>query len=259
MLVVDLMHEFELGVWKALLTHLVRILHSLGAATVQEFNHRYVLFFSTCDAVRSSVLSFRKIASFGTSTIRRFTHNVADMKKLAARDFEDILQVSMILRSFCIPAIQFFRCQCCIPCFESLLPAPHNDYVLRLLYLASYWHSLAKLRLHSETTLKVLDNVTVLFARALRHFKDVTCPCFNTVETEREYSAVEKPLSVSQQHPDRGTSCKQIWKMEWPHWGLNPGPPYNPGRVLYQLSYQALWIKALDRPICSHSHVLPPL
>ena len=27
MMVVDLMHEFELGVWKALLTHLIRILH----------------------------------------------------------------------------------------------------------------------------------------------------------------------------------------------------------------------------------------
>ena len=36
--------------------------------------------------------SFRQINPFG-STIRRFTHNVADMKKLAARDFEDILQV----------------------------------------------------------------------------------------------------------------------------------------------------------------------
>jgi hypothetical protein len=28
MLVVDLMHEFELGVWKALLIHLIRILES---------------------------------------------------------------------------------------------------------------------------------------------------------------------------------------------------------------------------------------
>jgi hypothetical protein len=38
------MHEFELGVWKAVLTHLVRILHSVGAAAVHEFNYRYVLF-----------------------------------------------------------------------------------------------------------------------------------------------------------------------------------------------------------------------
>ena len=43
-------------------------------------------------------LSFRQISSFGSSsTIRRFTHNVADMKKLAARDFEDILQVTYVV------------------------------------------------------------------------------------------------------------------------------------------------------------------
>ena len=82
-----------------------------------------------------------------------------------------------------------FHGQCCIPCFEGLLPEPHDNTILKLLYLASYWHSLAKLRLHTETTLKVLDNVTVLFARALRHFKEVTCPCFSTVETDREYNA----------------------------------------------------------------------
>jgi hypothetical protein len=30
MLVVDLLHEFELGVWKALFTHLIRLLHAAG-------------------------------------------------------------------------------------------------------------------------------------------------------------------------------------------------------------------------------------
>ena len=42
-LVVDQMHEFELGVWKALITHLVRILNALGQSQVQEFNSRYVI------------------------------------------------------------------------------------------------------------------------------------------------------------------------------------------------------------------------
>jgi hypothetical protein len=28
MLVVDLLHEFELGVWKALFTHLIRVLYA---------------------------------------------------------------------------------------------------------------------------------------------------------------------------------------------------------------------------------------
>lgn len=30
MLVVDLLHEFELGVWKAIFTHLIRILYAAG-------------------------------------------------------------------------------------------------------------------------------------------------------------------------------------------------------------------------------------
>jgi hypothetical protein len=33
MLVVDLLHEFELGVWKTLLTHLIRVLYAAGGGT----------------------------------------------------------------------------------------------------------------------------------------------------------------------------------------------------------------------------------
>ena len=31
MLVVDLLHEFELGVWKALFTHLIRVLYAAAS------------------------------------------------------------------------------------------------------------------------------------------------------------------------------------------------------------------------------------
>lgn len=41
MLVVDLLHEFELGVWKRLLIHLLRILHSIGASQVNDLDFRY--------------------------------------------------------------------------------------------------------------------------------------------------------------------------------------------------------------------------
>lgn len=44
MLVVDFMHEFELGVWKALLTHIIRILYAQGGADlVAKFDKRYTL------------------------------------------------------------------------------------------------------------------------------------------------------------------------------------------------------------------------
>jgi len=35
------MHEFELGVWKATFTHLLRILYAQGGDSIQELNKRY--------------------------------------------------------------------------------------------------------------------------------------------------------------------------------------------------------------------------
>lgn len=40
MFVVDLLHEFELGVWKALFIHLIRILEAAGTGLVDELDRR---------------------------------------------------------------------------------------------------------------------------------------------------------------------------------------------------------------------------
>jgi len=40
MIVPDLLHEFELGVWKAVFTHLLRILYAYGNDTIQSLNER---------------------------------------------------------------------------------------------------------------------------------------------------------------------------------------------------------------------------
>jgi hypothetical protein len=40
MFVVDLLHEVELGVWKSIFTHLIRLLKHLGKGKVQELNKR---------------------------------------------------------------------------------------------------------------------------------------------------------------------------------------------------------------------------
>jgi len=42
MLVVDLLHEFELGVWKACFTHLLWILYVQGNDAIQTLNQRQV-------------------------------------------------------------------------------------------------------------------------------------------------------------------------------------------------------------------------
>ncbi|KAG8727267.1 hypothetical protein FRC10_006273, partial [Ceratobasidium sp. 414] len=78
-LVVDQLHEVELGVWKSVFKHLVRLVHLSGNNTVVEFNKR-----------------FRAVPTFG-SVIRLFAEDVSSMSRMAARDFEDILQVTLKL------------------------------------------------------------------------------------------------------------------------------------------------------------------
>jgi hypothetical protein len=36
--VVDLLHEFKIGVWKAIFTHLMQILHAAAGDLVQQLN-----------------------------------------------------------------------------------------------------------------------------------------------------------------------------------------------------------------------------
>jgi len=103
MLVPDFMHEFELGVWKATLTHLIRLLYEVGNDAVQEFNARYVLYLLVILNSQLTMVRFRLVPTFGHDTIRKFSSNVSGLTKLAARDFEDILQVGDSLNNvfFC--------------------------------------------------------------------------------------------------------------------------------------------------------------
>jgi hypothetical protein len=39
--------------------------------------------------------------TFGRDTIRRFRNNISEMKQLAARDYEDLLQVRTLSASAC--------------------------------------------------------------------------------------------------------------------------------------------------------------
>ncbi|KAF7371414.1 hypothetical protein MSAN_00778200 [Mycena sanguinolenta] len=128
MLVVDFMHEFELGT------------------------------------------SYRQMPRFGSSTIRRFATNASEMKKLGARDFEDLLQ-------------------CAIPAFDGLFPAEHNARILKLLYQMAQWHACAKLRMHTDPTLEHLKKLTPEIGRLMREFKNTTCLEYKTYELPRETAA----------------------------------------------------------------------
>lgn len=52
----------------------------------------------------------------------------------------------------------------------------------------AYWHGLAKLRMHTESSVKLLDDTFTALGVHLRHFEQVTCPKYATKETEKEYA-----------------------------------------------------------------------
>jgi hypothetical protein len=85
--------------------------------------------------------------------------------------------------------------QCAIPAFEGLLPSPHNELVLSLIFIACWFHSLAKLKMHTEVTLLALTVVTALFGRAMRRFKSETCDHIETLELDREVAARARRLA----------------------------------------------------------------
>ncbi|TEB29008.1 hypothetical protein FA13DRAFT_1602778, partial [Coprinellus micaceus] len=156
--VIDQMHEFELGVWKELFLHLMRILAAsvTGEALVNEFDRR-----------------FRLVPIFGRG-IRRFSTNVSQIKRKAARDYEDLLQ-------------------CCMPVFEALLPnTGYGQAMISLIAICARWHALAKLRMHTDDTLQMLEEATTELGSQFRSFVRDVCEHIATRELPAEAAEREE-------------------------------------------------------------------
>ncbi|KAF9455912.1 hypothetical protein BDZ94DRAFT_1178931, partial [Collybia nuda] len=76
--------------------------------------------------------------------------------------------------------------------FEGILPEEHNENLLTLLFHLGHWHGLAKLRLHTETTLAIMDEVTIALGKSLRDFEKKTCSAYDTRELRRKAGARQK-------------------------------------------------------------------
>ncbi|KAJ3537968.1 hypothetical protein NMY22_g5372 [Coprinellus aureogranulatus] len=167
---VDAMHEVEIGVWKSLFIHLLRLLETVDKSAIHTLNKR-----------------FREVPGFGRDTIRRFGNNVSGMKQLAARDWEDLLQ-------------------CVLPVFEGLLPGNDGDRTMDLLFTFAYWHSLVKLRLHTDGTLAVLDRWTTILGDECRRFSTNTCQVMTEVQVEPASSLQRLEGNTTVQKPRKRKS-----------------------------------------------------
>lgn len=60
---------------------------------------------------------------------------------------------------------------------------------MSLLFRLAEWHALAKLRMHTESTLTQMEKVTTILGSQLRDFSNITCKSFKTTELPKEAEA----------------------------------------------------------------------
>lgn len=160
--------------------------------------------------------------------------------------------------------------------FEGLFPEPYNEAIMDLLFLCAHWHGLAKLRMHTDQTLELLDQVTISLSTQFRYFVNTVCPNFKTRELPREALArsrrqkqlvTEPDLMPHAPHPTPGNiPAETLAPFEDQLNGLPSVPFSNPDPIpsnALQLHHAdsassgILLTGAMDLPL-NHTASLPP-
>ncbi len=132
--------------------------------------------------------SFRQVPTFGRSTIRKFSRNVCDQGKLAARDYEDRLQVCCGMNASELALT--LSLQCFMPVFEGLLKSKaDNRMALDLIFDLATLHALGKLRMHVPKTIEALGTAASNVGTSTCVFISKVCSKYATVELPKELAA----------------------------------------------------------------------
>ena len=73
---------------------------------------------------------------------------------------------------------------------------------MKLLYRTAKWHAFAKMRLHTDTTLKHLEDLTAELGKLMREFEHSICSHFQTFELPREVEARKQQEDARQSGVD---------------------------------------------------------
>lgn len=82
----------------------------------------------------------------------------------------------------------------------------------RLVFISAHWHGLAKLRLHTDLTLGIMDRLTTELGKALRDFEKHICAAYVTRELPRETAARQRRQKAKQ-----NTANEDVQSTNEPH------------------------------------------
>jgi hypothetical protein len=95
---------------------------------------------------------------------------------------EEFLFSKAVLTSFVL--------KCAIPAFESLVPnEKYSKSIISIITVCAEWHTLAKLRMHTDVTLQLLQRTTVKLGSEFRAFLLDVCSSIQTEELTAEVQA----------------------------------------------------------------------
>jgi hypothetical protein len=89
----------------------------------------------------------------------------------------------------------------------------------------AHWHGLAKLRMHTDLTLDILDSLTTILGQKLRIFDDETCSKFVTLELPREAEARKRRAAKASTKNTEGLTNSAYPLASQPSNALNLIPP----------------------------------
>ena len=82
-----------------------------------------------------------------------------------------------------------YSLQCITPIVEGILPGVYNFHLLDVIFEFQQWHSLAKLRLHTDKTMKIFEEATISLGNTICEFQQTTCKVYAMVELPSEEAA----------------------------------------------------------------------
>ena len=178
------MHEFELGVFKSFFIHLLRILFAHGGGAISELNTRY-------KSEHAGDMNLTILLQFPLDPhVRTLHYSPLHPQHVCLEENGSVELPEYIAGAFNGSAMSqpslIIELQCAIPVVEGLLREPYNSEILDILFTLGEWHTLAKLKLHTDATLNLLALANKGVGRLLRRFKRVTCPNFATKELPSE-------------------------------------------------------------------------
>jgi hypothetical protein len=96
-----------------------------------------------------------------------------------------------------------------MPVFDGLFPEKAQSTIMNLLFILAHWHSLAKLSMHTTSTLKHLSQFTQILGATIKKFANDICPSFKTSEMASERDKRVRHATKKGQFSSAGAERKE--------------------------------------------------